>query len=605
MPQPGEQIGPYTLIRVLGSGGFKVVWLAEKRSPVVTTQVAMGLIADPDPDIKVIREEAERWKHASGHPNVLPFLDADIYHGQVVIVSEYAPDGDLQGWLKRHGGTAPSVAEAVRMVCGILAGLEHLHGLNPPIQHRDLKPANILLKGETPMLTDFGVSRIVNSTVHTRSSGTPSYMPPEAFSGKGGHLQADIWAVGVILYRLLSGKLPYPQTDMAALYGAMMQIEPDPLPASIPSEVKAAVLKAMRKDLGRRYKTAKEMRIDLENYLAPKAPIPPQPAPVRTPVAPKAPGQQTVVTQAPDQRVTENASNPWSGVLGCIGLAVVLFVGNTIYSNMTNHPADNGNKNTSGAITPGTSEKKVDTNDSEKPEKKTTSVKTKTNPIDGAEMSLIPTGTFTMGSDETKYDNPEHRVTLTNSYYMYKNDVTVAQFRKYDEANENKFDWNGRKPDWGWIDDHPMVRVDWNEAQAYCKWAGVRLPTEAEWEHAARGPNNTKFPWGDEFDGSKCANFVSPNSLKGTKPVGSFAPNGYGLYDMSGNVWNWCSDWYEKEYTGSDATDPQGAGSGSGRVLRGGSWGDSGAGYFRSSYRFYFVPSGKSSNFGFRCVSVP
>lgn len=620
MPQPGEQIGPYTLIRVLGSGTFKVVWLAEKRTQLLTTQVAVGIIIDPNPDINVIREEAERWKHAGDHPNVLAVLDADIYDYQIVIVSKYAPGGDLLGWLKRHGGKSPSVKEAVSMVCGILSGLEHLHGLAPPIQHRDLKPANILLRGETPMLTDFGVSRMFNSTVHTRASGTPSYMPPEAFDEEGGTLQADIWAVGVILYQLLSGKLPYPQKDMMALYGAMKAKDPEPLADSIPQSVRAVVLKAMQKDPRKRYKTAKEMRLDLENALAPKASAPPQPVRTRTPVAPRVPAQQTVVTQAPVQRVAENASNPWSGVFGCIGLAAVLFVGNMVYTNITKHPisGENGsgasssgsNGNASGSILPGSAGRVSEPiNPDRGAQSRDYSFrnprKTKTNPIDGAEMSLIPAGTFTMGSEETKSDNPEHKVTLRSSYYMYQKDVTVAQFRKYDDANGNKFDWNGNKPSWGWIDDHPMVRVSWDDAQGYCKWAGVRLPTEAEWEHAARGPNNSKFPWGDEFDGEKCANSVSPNSLKGTKPVGSFAPNGYGLYDMSGNVWNWCSDWYEKEYNVSNATDPQGAGSGSSRVLRGGSWGNGSSGYFRSSYRNDSDPTFRLVNFGFRCVSGP
>src|SRR4029079_1070965 len=107
-----------------------------------------------------------------------------------------------------HGGAAPSIDKAVRMTSGILAGLEHLH--TKRIVHRDLKPANILLQGETPRLADFGIARVLKSTAHTGSiAGTPCYMAPEAFDGDRSE-QSDMWSTGVILYRLLSGRLPFP-----------------------------------------------------------------------------------------------------------------------------------------------------------------------------------------------------------------------------------------------------------------------------------------------------------------------------------------------------------------------------------------------------------
>ncbi len=157
----------------------------------------------------------------------------------------------------------------------------------------------------------------------------------------------------------------------------------------------------------------------------------------------------------------------------------------------------------------------------------------------------------------------------------------------------------------------------------------MRLPTEAEWEHAARGPNNTKFPWGDEFDGWKCANSVGFNIFGGMKPVGSYAPNAYGLYDMSGNVYNFCSDWYETLHTGI-ATDPKGAKigntdppiktdpKGNTYVLRGADWDDDNPESFRSSSRINYDPLRApivfnmvggwhhySVHLGFRCVSGP
>src|SRR5262249_19258847 len=108
MPRSNEQIGPYTLIQQLGRGAFGTVWLAEKRSAITTTKVALKLSLDENPDLVAIKQEANLWVHVGSHPNVLPIIDADIYDGQVVIVSEYAPDGSLEGWLNNHGGQAPS-----------------------------------------------------------------------------------------------------------------------------------------------------------------------------------------------------------------------------------------------------------------------------------------------------------------------------------------------------------------------------------------------------------------------------------------------------------------------------------------------------------------
>ncbi|MBV9958862.1 MAG: protein kinase, partial [Acidobacteria bacterium] len=157
MPKPLDKIGPYTLISKLGRGAFGVVWLAEKRTAIATTKVAIKIPNDEDVDVETVRQEAALWVHASGHPNVLPIIDADIHDGHVIIVSEYAPDGSLSKWLERHGGRAPTVEAAVELMLGILAGLEHLHKRG--IIHRDLKPDNILLQNDTPRLADFGIAR--------------------------------------------------------------------------------------------------------------------------------------------------------------------------------------------------------------------------------------------------------------------------------------------------------------------------------------------------------------------------------------------------------------------------------------------------------------
>jgi serine/threonine protein kinase len=263
MAKASDQIGPYTLVSKLGRGAFGVVWLAEKRTAITTTKVAIKIPNDEDVDLEAVKQEASLWVHASGHPNVLPIIDADIHDEQVIIVSEYAPDGSLSKWLERNGGQAPSVESAIETTLGILAGLEHLHKRG--IIHRDLKPDNILLQGDTPRLADFGIARILkNTSKSTVATGTPAYMPPEAFDGKRNE-QTDIWSVGVIFYQLLTGRLPFPQTDISSLLMAIVTREPEPLPNSIPEQIRRVVEGALKRNPDERCRSAGEMRQALRN----------------------------------------------------------------------------------------------------------------------------------------------------------------------------------------------------------------------------------------------------------------------------------------------------------------------------------------------------
>jgi serine/threonine protein kinase len=261
MFRAGDTLGPYTLVRKIGRGQFGVVWLAEKRSAIATTQFALKLPLDEDIDIEAIKQEAALWSHVSGHPNILPIIEADIYEEQIVIASEYAPDGSLADWLKAHGGRGVSVKAATDMISGILAGLERLH--SKQIIHRDLKPRNILLQGETPRLADFGLARLLRADGQSSFiAGTPAYMAPEAFRGVRSE-QTDLWSAAIIFYEMLVGRLPYAQQDTETLAWAIINTDPEPLPAQLAHPLRVVLIRALEKDPARRYKSASEMRAAL------------------------------------------------------------------------------------------------------------------------------------------------------------------------------------------------------------------------------------------------------------------------------------------------------------------------------------------------------
>jgi len=223
----------------------------------------------------------------------------------------------------------------------------------------------------------------------------------------------------------------------------------------------------------------------------------------------------------------------------------------------------------------------------------------------------IPAGEFLMGSDPKKDrsadsdEQPQHRVYLAE-YLIARVPVTNAQYKAFVDATGHRAPshWpRGQIP--GGEADHPVVNVSWDDAQAFCRWAGVRLPSEAEWEKAARGVDGRIYPWGDEPPDRNRCNFNSNEG--GTTPVGRY-PSGaspYGVLDMAGNVWEWVGDWYDaKYYANSPARNPTGPASGQYRVLRGGSWLVEQWGV-RAADRDGYYPAYRDGYIGFRCARSP
>jgi len=236
-------------------------------------------------------------------------------------------------------------------------------------------------------------------------------------------------------------------------------------------------------------------------------------------------------------------------------------------------------------------------------------------------MVLIPAGSFEMGSnDEESDEKPVHTVQIS-SFYMDKYEVTNAEYKKCVNAGSCRAPLSvesySRSSYYGdsTYDNYPVIYVSWDDARKYCQWKGGRLPTEAEWEYAARGGlSGARYPNGDNIncgdanfsrlsgsgEGIKCRD--SGGKDNDTHPVGSYVANGYGLYDMAGNIWEWVSDWYDSNYyKNSPLRDPQGPSNGEYRGVRGGSW-HSLTSNFHVSNRSWHHASVRDFNLGFRCA---
>jgi formylglycine-generating enzyme required for sulfatase activity len=250
-------------------------------------------------------------------------------------------------------------------------------------------------------------------------------------------------------------------------------------------------------------------------------------------------------------------------------------------------------------------------------------------------LARIPAGDFLMGAaDGSEDERPAHRVSV-GEFLIGRFPVTQDEYARFVRATGHpapdlreppliasgadglfrdlaaRYVWREGNPPDG-HGSHPVVLVRYEDAAAYCRWLTesirqlVRLPTEAEWEKAARGGmTGYKYPWGNEIDPSR-GNFLADPAAKpkrGTRPTGTYPPNAYGLYDMAGNVWEWVSDWYSRDYyAGGEAVDPKGPASGTLRIVRGGAWVNDDVSMLRCSYRHKVPPDTYAYSIGFRIV---
>ncbi len=595
--------------------------------------------------IKVIRREAfapdemdmllkrfEREAKSLGrlsHPNIVGVIDYGEYEGAPYLVMEYLGGGTLKD---RLGKPIPW-RNAVQMVIPIAQALEYVHARN--IINRDVKPSNILMSEDgQPMLTDFGLVKIFGEkgkeATHLTSTGTglgtPDYMAPEQWTGEA-TAQSDLYSLGVVLYEMITGHKPY-TADTPAGVMIKQATEALPLPKTyvpdLPRDVEAVLLKALAKQPVHRYTDMRTFLIDLQNLLAGKevsvssikteqlreqmtGKIEPQPTPLPQP-PPAAPPAQSQKKRSPILAIA---------ILGSMVLVIAAGSCWFLSSNLdllaayfSPAPPTTPAFSTHTSIPPTLTAEPIAVEPTATPPPAEATLPAEIKDSKNVPMVLIPAGEFTMGSDITgnAESKPAHTVYL-EAFYIDKYEVTnemydacafAVECRRPKQAGSVTRSTYYSNPVFA---KYPVIYVDWKMAKAYCEWRGARLPTEAEWEKAARGTDERTYPWGNTKIDCSFANL--PGCVGDTTPVDQYSTglSPYGVYGMAGNVLEWTSSLFKlypyNSEDGREAPDATGK-----RVARGGSWHTFGgnSGNARTDSRLELDPAYYGPYVGFRCA---
>ncbi len=591
----GHSLGRYQILEQLGQGGMATVYKAydtrlERDVAVKVLRTDQFAPATLERILKRFEREARALAKLT-HPNIVGVIDYGEHEGAPYLVMEYLPGGTL----KQRLGKPMPWQDALRLLLPIADALNYAHQHN--ILHRDVKPSNILLtENGQPMLTDFGIAKILDLedgqtlTATGVGVGTPEYMSPEQGLGKPVDARTDVYSLGIVLYELVTGRKPF-QADTPMAVVLMQATEPLPRPThfvpDLPEAVEKLLLKALAKQPQDRYASMAEMAAAMERI------------------------------------VVSVQSSVFSGQSSVVGSAISIS-----QSPITNQQSAILNQQSDAAtIDQGATGETFDSGATVLQEE--TIGEHLARAAAGNELTLtlapgvtmtfvrIPAGPFQMGSPKGEGDSdehPQHEVYL-DEYWMGKTPVTNRQYEAFVRATGREAPGHWKK---GFIpegkEEHPVVYVSWHDAVAFCEWLSrvsgetIRLPSEAEWEKAARGTDGRRYPWGNEKPSKALCNYASGWFSAGTTPVGKYSPQGdspYGCVDMAGNVWEWMNDWYDDDYYSQSSTrNPPGPASGEGRVLRGGAW-SSYENYVRAAYRGRSEPGYRDVYIGFRCSRSP
>ncbi len=629
----------YRIDDLLGGGGFGAVYLAYDLK--LKGQVAIKESLDASTRAEEIYAREAELLFKLDHPHLPRVLDWFSLPGEgQYLVMRYVAGEDLQTLLDERDGRPIAEAQALVWISQVCDALTYLHSLQPPIIHRDIKPANIRITPEgNAVLVDFGIAKsysVNQLTEATGRAGTTGYTPPEQYVRGGTDVRSDIYALGATLYTLLTGAPP-PDSQLILL-GEAAAPPVRTLNTKVSAAVSVAIAKAMQVKRADRYTSVIAFKQALFGFSqAPEELTLPrlaEEAPVKQAPGGRGAKVPAVVNRPIDWRMLAGVAGGLMLVIIVIWLsaggwnmffppketAVPMEVTNQSEATVpisaasppmpteTNMPAPLEVTNQSEATVPISAASPTMPIETNTPAPRPA----RTDDAQGVPMALIPAGKFTMGSENGESDEqPTHAVFL-DAFYMDVYEVTNARYQACVEAgvcqapvltsSKTHSDYYGNAQ----YANYPLIYVEWQMANTYCAWRGARLPTEAEWEKAARGGLEGKdYPWGDGMD---CSKANGENCIGDTSEVGSYPANGYGLYDMAGNVWEWVADWYADDfYSNKEAIfdNPLGAQSGQYRVLRGGSWLDNWSS-LRMAFRYGPYPGiWYIIHVGFRCGVSP
>ncbi len=628
----------YRVVVPLGQGGMGAVyrvWDTRLNAPLALKEMT----PQPGLDTATLSQLRHQFQQEASvlanlnHPSLVDVTDFFEEGGSAYLVMKFVEGESLADRIAREGALPED--RVLAWAGQLLDALDYCHGQG--VIHRDIKPQNVIICPDgRAVLVDFGLLKLWDpSDPRTRTAmrgmGTPEYAPPEQYGTLSGHTdpRSDIYGLGATLYHALTGQAPVSAGDRMAALSAFPSVR-DVSPG-VSAGLAAAVSRAMELPVPGRFRSAAEMRAALKDEARALrdearaaedearasqsgAVVPPAPAPAAAP----APGQPTKVMPGSWPAARPRRSVPglvWA--LGGMAAVVLLIVGIVAASWLKANSA------------PTPTQQPLPT----KPLPTSTSRPTltpdlpiqgdsQTRPADGMVMVYIPAGEFEMGSTDGGDDEqPVHEVVL-DGFWIDRTEVTNARFAAFLNEQGNQTEggatWlnigdedcrierseGAYRPVSGYAN-HPVIEVTWYGAAAYCEWVGGRLPTEAEWEVAARGPEGYAYPWGNSAPDCSLANYWGKDGgcVGGTTTVGSY-PTGaswVGAQDLAGNVWEWVGDWYGP-YAAGRQVNPTGPSSGELRVVRGGSW-DGDQYYARCSARLRDRPDFSSDDLGFRCVS--
>ncbi len=516
------------------------------------------------------------------HPNIVQIYDFDAVDGHPYIVMEYLKGPTLASYLRELHGRNERIQphQVARLLKALTASLDYAH--EQGVIHRDIKPGNILLHkktGEIPLdqpltndveaiLTDFGLVRIANSASQTASgmvSGTPAYMSPEQARGDSIDHRTDIYSLGIVLYEMLAGRVPFEADSSLTVIYKQINDPPPPISGISPA-VQKVIDRALTKKPEDRYPTSSNMAVDF--YLAigmsreAETIINTLPEVAKS-IHSNVYGSSPQIA-APQAQMPASRKNVWMGVgaFFVIGLITLLVGAFFIFSRLT------------GSVeTPVNNETPV------------TGPASATGDLPSAEgMVEIPSGTYVVGSlAGDDYHSPPKEV-LLDRFWIDKYQITYDQYAQFLTAT------NGQSQEILGAGNQPVRGVTWDQALAYCTWANKRLPTEAEWEAAGRGsgPNPRLYPWGeDPTAGGKVLDLPSQDTYEvGSMP---FNQSPFGVYDLASNVWEWVGEPYAETPAGS-------------KILRGGRFG---LPILDLAYRLSVLPDDERyvKFAGFRCAA--